>query len=315
MTRSPTYVSIIAANALALFATQKAHAFSPSVSLLRGPAFTTAPLSFNHHRPLSSGSPSSRLFAVGGQTETQEKVETTTDHSNDDNQIQNMQDKGIQQLVESESLATLEDKDGSSTDVSDKANEKVWELVGLGTWITGLSSFLLVNNFVGPWPADVLEAVPVQYFGLTHALAGMLFGGGIILTTLIEWLATASKDASVLSFYFGKVPILDKCVVLPALTASIISGVGLTVDHYDTLGQAPAHVTGAISALLAFAVWWAATDLTTQSAAKEAVDEWVKDATQDTPKILELRKASNVVSCIFVAAIYAIMVLKPGFEG
>jgi len=192
---------------------------------------------------------------------------------------------------------------------------KFIEFAALGTWIAGLSSFLLVNNFVGPWPAALLLAIPVKYFGLAHALSAMLFGGGIVLTTLIEWLATDSKNSSVLQFYFDKVPALDSLVVLPALTVSLLSGVGLTVDHYESLGQAPAHVVGAISTLLAFAVWWASTDLTTQGAAMQAIQKWTEGDTENTdvPGIVQFRKFSNVVSCLFVAAIYGFMVLKPGF--
>lgn len=205
-----------------------------------------------------------------------------------------------------------------STEIATTTDEKEGnfvEFAALGTWITGLSSFLLINNFVGPWPAALLAAIPVKAFGLTHALAGMLFGGGIILTTLIEWLATDSKNSNVLNFYFDKVPALDSLVVLPALTASILSGVGLSVDHYGSLGDSPFHVVGAISTLLAFAIWWAATDLTTQGAAMEAIKEWTKGDPENTdvPQIVNFRKFSNVVSCLFVAAIYGFMVLKPGF--
>ena len=204
---------------------------------------------------------------------------------------------------------------GSTALVPQNEENKFAEFGILGTWITGLSSFLLINNFVGPWPAALLQAIPVKFFGLTHAVAGMLFGGGIILTTLIEWLATDSKNASVLKFYFDKVPALDSLVVLPALTASIISGVALSVDHYESLGQAPFHVVGAISTLLAFAIWWASTDLTTQGTAMEAIQEWTKGDTEneDVPQIVQFRKFSNVVSCLFVAAIYGFMVLKPGY--
>ena len=198
-----------------------------------------------------------------------------------------------------------------------KKKGKFLEFAALGTWITGLSSFLLVNNFVGPWPAALWQAIPVKYFGLAHALSAMLFGGGIVLTTLIEWLATDSKNSSVLNFYFDKVPKLDSFVVLPALTASILSGVGLSVDHYDSLGQAPFHVVGAISTLLAFAIWWASTDITTQSAAMNAIQEWTAQQgdtkNTDVPRIVQFRKFSNVVSCLFVAVIYGFMVLKPGF--
>lgn len=205
---------------------------------------------------------------------------------------------------------------GSTALAPQKEENKFVEFGILGTWITGLSSFLLINNFVGPWPAALLQAIPVKYFGLTHAVAGMLFGGGIILTTLLEWLATDSKNSSVLNFYFDKVPTLDSFVVLPALTASIISGVGLSVDHYESLGQAPFHVVGAISTLLAFAVWWAATDLTTQGTAMEAIKEWTQledTENADVPQIVQFRKFSNVISCLFVAALYGFMVLKPGY--
>jgi len=231
----------------------------------------------------------------------------------------NMTDSELPLLSEIDPSYNDESRQISSDAIQVKkedSNNKILELAGLGTWIAGLSSFLLVNNFVGPWPANLLQSIPVEYFGLTHALAGMLFGGGIILTTFIEWLASASKNASVLKFWFGKVPALDSLVVLPALTASIVSGVGLAVDHYDSLAQSPIHVTGAISTLLAFAVWWAVTDLTTQSAATEAIAEWSQGDTENTdiPSVVNLRRISNVVSCLFVAAIYAIMVLKPGYS-
>lgn len=203
-------------------------------------------------------------------------------------------------------------------DTPKEDDNELAEYAGLASWIGGLSSFLLINNFVGPWPAALLQAIPVKAFGLTHAIAGMLFGGGIILTTLIEWLATDSKNTSVLNFYFDKVPTLDAMVVLPALTASILSGVGLAVDHYGSLGQSPFHVVGAISTLLAFAVWWAVTDVTTQGAAMNAIQEWTEsnegeDKAADVPGIVQFRKFSNVVSCLFVAAIYGFMVLKPGY--
>lgn len=202
---------------------------------------------------------------------------------------------------------------------SQQGDHQLMEYIGLGTWITALSSFLLVNNFVGPFPAQVLASTPVKAFGLTHAISGMLFGGGIILTTLLEWLAVGSKSSEVLQFYFDKVPKLDSFVVLPALTMSILSGVGLAVDHYGSLGDSPFHVVGAISTLLMFAIWWAVTDVTTQGAAQAAIHEWAVEntntasQTKDIPQIVEQRKISNVVSCLFVLAIYGFMVLKPGY--
>ena len=50
----------------------------------------------------------------------------------------------------------------------------------------------------------------------THAsslIGGMLFGGGIILTTCIERLVAKSSNAPVLQFWFDKVPLLDGLIV------------------------------------------------------------------------------------------------------
>ena len=211
-------------------------------------------------------------------------------------------------------LSTEVDSTQAASTMPDSVNPDTnWvELAALGTWIASLSSFLLINNYVGPWPSALFDNVPVQYFGLAHALGGMMFAGGIVLTTMIEWLVVSSKQPKIFQFWFDKAPGLDSLVVLPALTTSILSGVGLAVDHYDRLGDAPFHVVASISTLLAFAVWWAATDLTTQSAANEAVKTW-SDEGGSVPSILNWRRASNVVSCGFVFALYAIMVLKPGF--
>jgi hypothetical protein len=221
-------------------------------------------------------------------------------------------DEKVESALAADQLVQKKNKD----EVAENNNDgKTVEFLALGTWIAALSSFLLINNYVGPWP-QALTSVPVQYYGLAHALSAMLFGGGIVLTTMIEWLVVSSKKPSVLNFWFAKVPDLDSKIVLPGLTGSIVSGVGLTVDHYDTLGDAPPHVVAAISALLAFAGWWAVTDLTTQGAATEAIKEWTEGDTENTdvPRILQLRRVSNVVSCMFVTAIYAIMVLKPGYS-
>jgi len=192
---------------------------------------------------------------------------------------------------------------------TEKKESNLPELIGLGIWMASLSAFLLINNFVGPFPANILS-VPEKTWPVMHGVAGMLFGGGIILTTCIEWLVTESKNSNVLQFWFGKVPALDSLIVLPALTAAIVSGTALSIDHYDSLGQAPFHVVAAISTLAAAAGWWAITDLTTQSRATKAVEEWTDN--QDVPGILQFRKFSNVVSCGFVAALYAIMIIKPG---
>jgi hypothetical protein len=190
------------------------------------------------------------------------------------------------------------------------------ELILLTVWLISLSAFILINNTVGPWPL-VLKTVPERVFFLSHMIGGMLFGGGIILTTCIERLVAKSANAPVLQFWFDKVPLLDGLIVVPALTVSMISGTGLTIVRYGGLNIAPPHVDAIFWTLIAFMTWWATTDLTTQGTALQAVNEMYDDFESgkkglETPKVVLDRHVSNVVSCFFVLLLYSMMVLKPG---
>lgn len=190
------------------------------------------------------------------------------------------------------------------------------ELILLSVWLVSLSGFILTNNFYGPWPL-FMKTIPERVFFLNHMIAGMLFGGGIILTTCIERLVAKSSNAPVLQFWFDKVPLLDGLIVVPALTISMISGTGLSIVRYGGLNIAPPHVSAIFWTLIAFMTWWGVTDLTTQGTALKAVNE-MYDAFQDgdesveTPKVVVDRHTSNVVSCFFVVLLYSMMVLKPG---
>ena len=191
------------------------------------------------------------------------------------------------------------------------------ELAALGLWFSALSAFIFINNFIGPWP-EAMDDVPERTWFLGHMLGGMLFGGGVILTAALEWLVVNSKNPSVFRFYFDKVPLLDAAIVLPGLTLSMVSGTGLAIERYGGLGVAPPYIPLVFYTLVAFAAWWGFTDLTTQGRALVAVNEWAATADidddgkrKDVPKIVELRKISNVVSCLFVVALYGVMVLKP----
>jgi hypothetical protein len=212
-----------------------------------------------------------------------------------------------------------------------EADSKLVELMGLLLWMGFVSVFILINNFVGPWPGFMNQVHERIWFTL-HMLGGMLFGGGVILTTAMEWLVAQNKNASVLSFWFDKVPLLDMAIVLPGLTLSMISGTGLSIVRYGGLALAPVHVQVVFWTLVAFAAWWAVTDLTTQGSALEQVNEWAAtnggtnhnnhhhpqnaddhdQLSSDIPDVVHHRKISNIVSCIFVVLIYAEMVLKPG---
>lgn len=208
------------------------------------------------------------------------------------------------------SSSPLEGKEGDWVEESKKV-----ELILLSIWLIGISGFILENNFVGPWPL-FMKSIPERAFFLSHMVGGMLFGGGIILTTCIERLVANSKNAPVLQFWFDKVPFLDGLIVVPALTVSMISGTGLSIVRYGGLNIAPPHVSAIFWTLLAFMTWWGVTDLTTQGTALEAVNEMYEryedGENPDTPKVVTDRHVSNVVSCFFVLLLYSFMVLKPG---
>jgi len=201
-------------------------------------------------------------------------------------------------------------------DAGEMDDAKKLELILLGVWGISISAFILINNFSGPWPA-VMKTIPERVFFLNHMVGGMLFGGGIILTTCIERLVAKSSNAPVLQFWFTQVPVLDGLIVVPALTVSMVSGTGLAIARYGGLNIAPPHVGAIFWTLIAFMTWWAATDLTTQGTSLQAVEK-MYDQFQDgednleTPKVVTDRHVSNVVSCFFVLALYSMMVLKPG---
>lgn len=218
---------------------------------------------------------------------------------------------------EEEILAT------SVTEIVDESSEGDWvdeskkvELIVLGIWGIAISAFILINNFTGPWPL-FMKSVPERVFFLSHMVGGMLFGGGIILTTLIERAVAKSNNPSVLQFWFDKVPELDGLIVVPALTVSMVSGTGLSIVRYGGLNVAPPHVGAIFWTLIAFMSWWAATDLTTQSTALKAVNSMYEQSQNgveglETPKVVMDRHFSNVVSCFFILLLYSFMVLKPG---
>lgn len=207
--------------------------------------------------------------------------------------------------------------DLATTSSSDEAdNAKTIELIALGVWLVGLTAFICINNYIGPFPA-FMKQIPERVFFLSHMIGGMLFGGGIILTTCIERLAANSKSPPVLEFYFNKIPELDGLIVVPAVTVSIFSGIGLAIVRYGGLNIAPPHISAIFYTLIAFMVWWGITDLSTQTTAQKAVNE-MYDSFQagekdlETPKVVSDRHFSNVVSCFFVLTLYSLMVIKPG---
>ena len=194
------------------------------------------------------------------------------------------------------------------------------DALGLVVWLLFISTFIVINVKGEPYPQNLLLALSRQQWSLVHAISSMMFGGTILLSTLIENLVVSSRKSAVVRFWFLSVPRLDSLVVLPALTGSIISGIGQATIDYGGMIGAPKHVTGAVHALLTFGLWWGATDITTQERAKELArsldgeSDALLQGDGDATKLLKLRRISNIVSCLMVIGLYALMVLKPGFD-
>jgi len=221
------------------------------------------------------------------------------------------------------SRVKTEEPPAAVVEVVDESSEGDWideskkvELIFLGIWGASISAFILINNATGPWPL-FMKTVPERWYFLSHMVGGMLFGGGIILTTCIERLVAKSQNPQVLQFWFDKVPELDGLIVIPALTISMVSGTGLSIVRYGGLNVAPPHVGAIFWTLILFMSWWAATDLTTQGTALKAVERMYEryengEEGLETPKVVVDRHVSNVVSCFFILLLYSFMVLKPG---
>lgn len=187
--------------------------------------------------------------------------------------------------------------------------------IGISAWFSSLSYFIFRNYKIGPWFPVTLGK---QTWVFLHAICNMLFTGGIVLSTILEWRVVSNENPEVVKYWFiNACSHIDKFIVLPALTVSIIAGFAQTALDYGSMKTAPKHIRLAIHILATFGLWWIGTDLTTQRAAKTSVLSWYKKATKNRrvnlPKVVYFRRASNVVSCFFVGALYALMALKPWY--
>ena len=198
--------------------------------------------------------------------------------------------------------------DNNTTPVGDHGSG-----VGVTLWVAGMSAFIVRNyqSSMPFWPAPLLET-SFSILSLIHAVSGMLFAGTIITTTLLEWIVVASKDKAVNQFWFQHAPGVEKAFVLPGLTGSIVSGIAQAFQSYGSLNHAPLHVKSAVHLLALFGVWWGATDRATQSKAYQAAMETNDPKDDSIPAVMIYRRVSNLVSCAFLMALYAVMVLKPG---
>lgn len=175
-------------------------------------------------------------------------------------------------------------------------------------WLHAIVGFVVWNYYTtsGLWPSFFLD-IPGRVWSLLHALSAMVFAGGIITTTLLEWqlpsmmTGSTTKDKSMLLQWLWQV---ESKLVLPAVSMSLVSGVVQAFDKYTSLRTAPPHVKGALHIMALFAVWWAWTDRRSQASLRE-------DGFDDTK--VNARRLSNLVSCAFLVVLYGMMILKPGF--
>lgn len=181
---------------------------------------------------------------------------------------------------------------------------------GIAGWIVGISGFIILNSGNSCWPS-ILVNVSRPNLNFVHAMSGMLFSGSIITTTVLEWIVVRSRDKSVAPFWFEQAPGVERLLVLPALTGSILSGFGLAFQTYGSVHYAPPHVKSTLHLLALFGIWWGLTDRTTQAFAFEA-SKTELNSNGSLPPVMIQRRISNIVSCVFVITLYAVMVLKPG---
>jgi hypothetical protein len=221
-------------------------------------------------------------------------------------------------------------KTNSPTSISSYKSAPKWStmpVVGLATWFTSLSYIIVRNYKIGPWlPVTLNKRVWV----LIHAMSNMFFASGIILSTILEWRVLSTRNPEVIHDWFGKVVSkIETTIVLPSLTLAIVSGFAQTALDYGSMATAPKHIRISIHILATFALWWMATDVPTVQSSKIALNDWYNDVTKgqnvgqgtkekhsittSLPKVLYLRRWSNAVSCLFVASLYGIMTLKPGY--
>lgn len=146
------------------------------------------------------------------------------------------------------------------------------------------------------WPSNIILRIPFPVLSLIHAISAMLFSGGIITTTVIEWVviqtysnsnklynsniksnksnnnnSNTASSVSFLEFWFMNAPKIGQMIVLPAITGSVISGIGQTFIKYGNIKSAPHHVKSMFHLFLIFGIWWGITDRTTQRKAQSVV--------------------------------------------
>ena len=206
-------------------------------------------------------------------------------------------------------------------------------------WIHILSIFMVVNYFWGAFPSSAIFGIlPLPAGNFIHATSAMVFSGSIFTTTILEWKIGEDTDGKIadakanknktddkLTSVTQRLFPLERSVVLPALSLNILSGVAQVYGTYlpKTLRQAPPHIKSVFHVLFLFGLWWGFTDRKSQRPLKDMLstpnNEDKKDSdvvvtNQTINDALKQRRLSNIVSCGFIMALYAIMIFKPGYK-
>ena len=168
----------------------------------------------------------------------------------------------------------------------------------------------------------LFETIKLPVWNFVHAVSGMLMGGTIITTTVLEWMILNNNDSdgpsgNVVPPSIQSLWSLESLIVLPAVTGSMVSGLAQSYLMYDGIGFAPKYVKAALHMMLTFGIWWAIMDKKSQRQLVQSVEalQDVVDSTEtnNNTSVWMKRKIANVVSCGLVILLYAIMILKPIF--
>jgi len=200
----------------------------------------------------------------------------------------------------------------------------------VGAWVVAMSIFI-VKNYASEelWPFPQLADIPIPYLSLMHNLGNMIFSGSIITTTVIEWIVTDSNDDKIIPFWFDRVQKVERFMVLPALFLSIVSGMIRATVTYGTMMESPLHIKSSLHILSTFGLWWGITDRTTINRVSLSTESNRYSSStignngsgsgndqegniNINRRLVMIRRISNIISCGFLIASYAMMTLKPG---
>jgi hypothetical protein len=249
--------------------------------------------------------------------------------------------------------ATLSPLSSDSTSINQDNTTKSTSKKFLKLWMHLLSVFLVIS-FLQPVqiPENLaffhalldpislalrsfLAFLPADVWSLIHAVSGMVFGGSILCTALVEWMwpieqqqilkdRINQKDNSnniddlSLQLLLNKMATktlfpMEGRLVLPGVSGSMISGVAQAFHNYGSLRLSPRHVKSSLHLMFLFGLWWVLTDRKSQDDIIRLSSMNGELTQKEVLKIWKQRRVFNVISCLLVLALYSIMVLKPGF--